>query len=74
MTHETFRDLTADIAFPIRIDTRGGKSYTVLDAEGMWIPSVYPDTLIVARPKKGISFVAIEAIDSLHPELAVATR
>ena len=74
MTPETFREFIADATFPLTIQTRGGEVYAVSGPQSFWLPPEYPGTVFIARPGKGVAFLSIDAIDSIHPEHEVAAR
>ena len=40
----------------------------------MWIPEAYPQTLIVAVPRQGISWIGLASIDSVHAEHETEAR
>jgi hypothetical protein len=70
MNPEEVRQLITQhtLSLPYSILTRGGGSFPVVDHANAWITPAYPDTLILAIPKKGIVYIGLDAIDGIHNE------
>jgi hypothetical protein len=74
MTPHDIRSLlrSDDTAFPCQIETRGGKSYVIETRSSAFIFGPYPNTLVIARPGKGLACVGLDAIDAIRPHDASA--
>lgn len=70
MNPDEVRQLIAErtLSLPYEIVTRGGVAYQVVDHANAFITPAYPDTLIIAIPKKGIVYVGLGSIDAIHNE------
>jgi hypothetical protein len=53
---------------PYSICTRSGKKYRVGSHANVFIPEAYPDTLVVAVPRRGLIWLGLSSIDGLHME------
>jgi len=56
------------LALPYQIVTRGGRIYRVEDGRNVHIAPAYPDTLMIAVPRQGITLVGLGSIEAIHTE------
>jgi hypothetical protein len=59
---------------PFTIATKGGQTYHVADRRNFWIPEEYKQILCLVPTGKGLIFVRLNSIESVHTEQMAGAR
>ena len=68
--HEILRDSEP----PFTIRTNGGKRYRIAHRSHIWAPDAYQEIIALAIPHRGLTFVRLSSIESVHTEQPTETR
>jgi hypothetical protein len=74
MSPAEFQEMMSDTAFPVTLKTTGGRTYTVRSPNSFWVSEDYPTTVIVTAPGKGLTLLAMSAIEAVQVEHEAVPR